>query len=328
MKMKKLAATVLSAAMALSCFGGMAMAEDATEYANGTYKATVHFHNYENPTNYSMCDAIFAHEADVTLTDESATVTVYVAYPIPAFPSLGTDGTILNTKAVYNETEYTATIDVDTKPEKTFDTTNTLFKINEGDSLPTEVVTFTMPRDAIDTFLSDGGMHVETYVNAVMNSNQKFYVKLTNLTAQKTEEPETPKTEESEGSMQITGKVEAPTPSYTVTIPESIDMGTLSVKEANSKDYTVNVKAEYIGTGSITVAGQASGNLAYNNNLLPFANSFGTQTVTGTADVDTINQDLTGTISVTAADALAAAKAAPGNYTGTTTFAITYTPAA
>lgn len=43
-----------------------------------------------------MCDPIFVHEADLTLTDTEAELTFYVAYPIPAFPDQGTDGTVLD----------------------------------------------------------------------------------------------------------------------------------------------------------------------------------------------------------------------------------------
>ncbi|MFR6164104.1 MAG: hypothetical protein ACLUJR_14670 [Mediterraneibacter gnavus] len=35
-----------------------------------------------------------AHEADIELTDDTAGLTFYVAYPIPSFADQGTDGTL------------------------------------------------------------------------------------------------------------------------------------------------------------------------------------------------------------------------------------------
>ena len=79
-------AMVLTLAAGLNVMPVLA-AETAPE--NGDYTATIHFHNASNPANYSMCDSIFAHTADVTLTDENAKLTFYVAYPIPAFSDQG-----------------------------------------------------------------------------------------------------------------------------------------------------------------------------------------------------------------------------------------------
>ena len=87
----------------------------------------------------------FVHEAELALTADNAELTFYVAYPIPAFPDLGADGTILDVKLTVNDTEYTAESDITTKPEKVFDTTSSLFGITQGEAYPTQILTVDLP---------------------------------------------------------------------------------------------------------------------------------------------------------------------------------------
>ena len=149
MKFKKLTGLALTAAMAV----GMCSAAFAGEadMANGDYSGTIHFLK-EDKTGTSMCDAIFAHEADITLSDDSAELTFYVAYPIPKFSDQGTDGTIKDVVVTYDGKTYDGISDIETKAVKTFDTTNTLFGINEGDALTTQAVSVELPRSAVDEF--------------------------------------------------------------------------------------------------------------------------------------------------------------------------------
>lgn len=300
---------VASAALALTLVAGTSgmpvfAAEAAPE--NGDYTATIHFHNASNPSSYSMCDSIFAHTADVTLTDDAAKVTVYVAYPIPAFSDQGTDGTITNVSMTYNETTYNGDVDITTKAVKTFDTTGALFGVTAGDELATEAVSFSLPRAAVDSFAD--GIKTSARVNVVMNSQQDFVVKLTDM--QKTTVPAESKSQ----SANVTAEIAAPAPDYEVTIPESIAMGSLSAETDNTKEYTVEVKAENLGTGKVEVAATAKGELLSGENKLAFSNSFGRQSTSET-------KSLTGVITVKAANVQ---KAAAGNYTGTTNFSISY----
>ena len=99
----------------------------AADYADGNYTGEIHFLNANGSGNNSMCDPIFVHEAELALTADNAELTFYVAYPIPSFPDLGTDGTILDVVLTVDGTEYTAESDITTKPEKVFDTTASLF---------------------------------------------------------------------------------------------------------------------------------------------------------------------------------------------------------
>ena len=285
----------------------------AADYADGDYTGEIHFLNANGTGAASMCDPIFVHEAELALTADNAELTFYVAYPIPAFPDLGVDGTILDVVLTVDGTEYTAESDITTKPEKVFDTTSSLFGITEGESYPTQVLTVDLPRDAVDD-LEAGTVAASAYVNSVMNSTQNFFIQVTNI---QSVGGETEPAEETQ-DMEITANVEevVSAPDYTITVPSTVALGTLSTEEDNSLPYTVDVAASNLN-GTLSVSAPETGNLTSGDNTLAFANSFGTQNVTA----DTENGKLSGAISVSASDVAAAAA---GNYTGTTTFSITY----
>ncbi len=284
----------------------------AADYTDGNYTGEIHFLNANGTGAASMCDPIFVHEAELALTADNAELTFYVAYPIPSFPDLGTDGTILDVVLTVDGTEYTAESDITTKPEKVFDTTASLFGITEGESYPTQVLTVDLPRDAVDD-LEAGTVSASAYVNSVMNSTQNFFIQVTNIQSVGGE-TEPADTED----MQITADVQevVSEPTYMVTVPDKVELGTLSTEEDNSSPYTVDVAASNLN-GTLSVSAPETGNLTSGDNTLAFANSFGTQNVTA----DTENGKLSGAISVSASDVAAAAA---GNYTGTTTFSITY----
>ena len=304
---------IVSGAAAAAMLGTMMCTTAfAADYTDGDYTGEIHFLNANGSGDYSMCDPIFVHEAELALTADNAELTFYVAYPIPSFPDLGTDGTILDVVLTVDGTEYTAESDITTKPEKVFDTTATLFGITEGESYPTQVLTVDLPRDAVDD-LEAGTVSASAYVNSVMNSTQNFLIQVTNIQSVGGEtEPADTK------DMQITADVQevVSEPTYTVNVPESIELGTLKTEEDNFSHYTVDVAASNLN-GTLSVSAPETGNLTSGDNTLAFANSFGTQNVTA----DTENGKLSGAISVSASDVAAAAA---GNYTGTTTFSITY----
>ena len=292
----------------------------AADYTDGNYTGEIHFLNANGSGNTSMCDPIFVHNADLTLTADNAELTFYVAYPIPAFSDQGADGTVKDVVFTVNDTEYTAESDITTKPEKEFDTTSALFGVNEGDVLTTQVLTVDLPRDAVDD-LEAGTISVSAYVNVVMNSTQNFFVQVTNMQSVggETEEPDQPEVPAEETQdMQISADVKeaVSTPDYTVTVPSTVALGTLKTEEDNSLPYTVDVVASNLN-GTLSVSAPETGNLTNGDNTLAFSNSFGTKTVTE----DTAGTELSGAISVSASDVAAAVA---GNYTGTTTFSITY----
>lgn len=314
MKFKKLTAFALAAVMAVGMCSTAFAAEKSTAVENGDYTGTVHFYKATDPTTLSMCDNIFVHTAEVEVTDDAANLTFYVAYPLPNFKDQCEGGTITDVKMTLDGTEYPGICDIETQAEKVFDANGSMFGIKQGASLPTEAVSVSLPRTAVDSF--EEGLSISVFVNPVMYSTQNFVVKVTDLTKADAGDANVKKDEQ---SMQITADVEEviSEPSYTVTVPESTAMGTLSAEADNTKEYGVTVKASDLN-GTLTVAAPEAGELTSGENTLAFSNSFGTQMVTADTEGTTLN----GTLGVTAA---AVKAAAAGNYTGTTTFTISYT---
>lgn len=312
MKLTKMVSGALAAALMATTMYTPAFAAEA-DLANGDYTGTIHFLNGNGSGNKSMCDPIFVHEADVELTDDGAELTFYVAYPIPAFAGQGADGTVKDVTMTIDGQTYNAVSDIDSKPEKTFDTAGDLFGINEGDTLPTQVLTVDLPRSAVDNL--EQGVETSAYVNVFMNMTQSFYVQVTDL---KAADNDNSSEETTEQSMEITAEVaEKPSePTYTVTVPSAVSMGTLSSEAENKQAYDVTVKAADLN-GTLSVKAPESGTLNSGKNTLEFKNSFATQTVTQDTDATTLKGELS-----VAGSAVEAAEA--GNYTGTTTFSITY----
>lgn len=292
----------------------------AADYADGNYTGEIHFLNANGTGAASMCDPIFVHEAELAVDADSTELTFYVAYPIPAFPALGTDGTILDVVLTVDGTEYEAESDTTTKPMKVFDTTSSLFGTTAGEEYPTQVLTVDLPRDVIDD-LEAGTVEASAYVNSVMNSTQNFFIQVTDIQAAgETTEPEEPEVPaEDTQDMQISAEVKeaVSAPSYTATVPSSVTFeDSLSADEDNTIGYNVTVKAENLN-GTLTVTAPEGGTLTSEGNTLAFTNDFGTKTVSA----DTEASELAGNITIAAKDVAAAAA---GNYTGTTTFSITY----
>ena len=273
MRLKKLSGVVLAAVMTVGMCS-TAFAAD-TELSNGDYTGTIHFLNGNGSGKLSMCDPIFAHEADIELTDDTAELTFYVAYPIPSFADQGTDGTLKDVVMTIDGTQYKAESDITTKAVKTFDTDASLFGIKAGDQLATQALTLELPRSAVDNLKTQ--VETSAYVNVFMNSTQNFFVQVTDLKAAAL--PDTPS--ENTQNMEISADVEEQIsePSYTVTVPASVAMGTLSTEEDNTQAYKVLVKASDLD-GTLSVTAPETGNLNSDKNALAFANSLGTKNVT------------------------------------------------
>lgn len=125
-----------------------------------------------------------------------------------------------------------------------------------------------------------------------MNTTQNFFVKVTDLQASGGASEDTQ-------DMQITANVEEKIsqPSYMVTVPDSVAMGTLSTEKNNVYTYAVDVEASDLN-GKLSISAPEKGSLASGENTLDFTNSFGTQTVSE----DTAGSKLSGSIGIAAAD--------------------------
>lgn len=130
---------------------------------------------------------------------------------------------------------------------------------------------------------------------------------------------------DSEESMEITADVEEETssPSCIVSVPSSISMGKLSESGDNIQEYEIRVSAGN-RDGTVTVSAPDTGVLYSGSNELAFTNDFGVQSFRAD-DVSGQGADgeeavLLGRIIISGEDTAAAA---PGNYSGVTTFTIT-----
>lgn len=316
--MKKLNKFVAMAlAVCMVCSFGLIGASAAGPYAEGDYTATATF-LHEEKDQPSMCNVLFDHDADIIVRGDSARITVYAANPVPAFPDQGADGTVKNVVMTIDGVNYPAKSDITSKPMREMDETNPAFGVEAGQSLPTQVISFTIPADKLDT-LATSPAETSAYVNVVMMTNVVFRLKIENITpvggSVEPEQPAVPD-ETQEQSMNITAEVAAPVPApaYSFTIPESIDLGTLSAEQDNEVAYTVDVVAENLGSGKVVVSAAAEGSLQSADSVMAYTNTFGSQETSVTAT-------LNGAFQVAASAVKAAAS---GTYTGVATFTVSY----
>lgn len=305
---KKAAATALSMCMVVSM--GAMSAFAANTYEDGDYTATIAM-LHETKDQPSMCNAMFDREADVTVKGDQATIRLYVANPVPGFPDVGADGTVKNVKLTLDGQQIPAVSDMESKPLREMDETNDLFGVKDGQTVSCQVLTFTVPTAKLDAMVA-APTNVDAYVNVVMMTDVVFRLKLDSITSNSAAPEEATKSETK--SMQVTAEIAAPEAKYTVTIPESVTLGTLSTDKLNSQSYDVAVTASNLGNGRVVVKSAAEGALQSGVNSLAYTNTFGEQSFTQ-------NGTLRGAFEVTGE---AVAAAAAGNYTGTVTFDISY----
>ena len=312
--MRKTLNKIIAGAVALCMAASMSAvsAFAAGPYTDGTYTAKVAF-LHESKEQNSMCNALFDSDADVVVHGETADVSVYAAFPVPAFPTQGADGTVKDVVMHLDGVEYPAALDIETKPEREFDETNPLFGSTAGQKLPTQVLTFTIPTAKVD-MLADG-IKTTAFVNVVMNSEQTFRLKLTNLvkTSEEPTEPAAP-AETSTHDMWVYADIAAPAPDYMVTIPADIQLGTLSTEEDTVYTYTVDVKAENLGDGYVEVSTLSQGSLNNGQDGILFDSTFGTQKTSTSTSME-------GTFTVHAEDVSAAPA---GNYEAVVRYNIAY----
>ncbi len=297
--------------MALVASMGVVSAFAAGPYTDGDYTGKVAF-LHETDAKNSMCNVLFDHDADIKVTGDNAEIRLYAAYPVPAFPDAATEGTLKDLAVTIGGTEYKAASDIASKPMRQFDETNEGFKVNAGESYQTQVLTLTVPTAQLDSLAT--AAPAKAFVNAIMGMNVNFRFQLTDIKGGSAPVAPVEPTETSNKSMNVTADVAAPAASYTVTIPESVSMGTLSAEKDNVVAYNVDVAAANMGDGYVQVSTDAAGELTSGENKLAFTNDFGTKT----ANKD---ETLQGNFTVTAADVQ---KAAAGNYTGTANFTISF----
>ena len=316
---KKAAASVLTLCM-VAGMGGMNVfaADGAPQYADDyIYTAKLSITTEEPYMNFTA--ALFDTDVYLTVNHKlggAEGYNVYAnAYIVETIPSNGTKepiaDVVLNYKNGGIHHQHCANFD---HTERTFDIDAQGYGIKAGDYLMAAPISFGGEVSNIKELETGVAGSYKFTDGTVVNATFKLSDFVLTRDHGKPVTPEVKPDEQSSQSAQITANVAAPKPTYSVTIPEAIAMGTLSPETDNKTAYTVDVTAENLGTGKVVVSAPAAGELLSGENKLAYANSFGTQETSVTAA-------LNGEFTVTAADVKAAAA---GDYTGTANFAISY----
>ncbi len=177
-----------------------ALLKEDTSLADGQYTVDVYMFK-QNKDSLSMSNDMFTEKADITVSGDKVELKLYVAYPIPAFPTLGQDGTLSDVKVMYGGQTYEATYDITTKPLKPARSTNLGFGLVKGEMIPMQVITISdLPKE----ILLEDRVPLSAYVNVVMNTNVKFDMVFSNLklVGNDPNEPETQVYEVVEGDNQ------------------------------------------------------------------------------------------------------------------------------
>ncbi|MFI3325862.1 MAG: hypothetical protein R3Y35_06785 [Clostridia bacterium] len=317
MKFKKIISAVVSAAIVLSMGAVSAFATETTDFVpteNGTYTANlVEAYNYYTPTQYSMCNGVFAGEADVTIDGEWATLHLYVCNPTPKWNGLDT-GILSETYITVDGTTYDGTLtsigttDLDAAT-KLFTQDSSFFGIVNGTEYTCDTMEFVIPTSAL---ASD--IEISAWVNLVMDSRQSFWLDINWLEPTTDDNQDTtPDNTVDKQDVTVSATVLSNESTYTVTVPSEIGFGELSIDSDTVVNYGVEVSNFVKGNDGASVSITSNGGqLTDGTNTIAFANSFGTQHTNG-------NATFNGTLTVLATDV---ASATAGDYTGTVTFEI------
>ena len=145
--------------------------------ADGLYTANATMlHEYKEQP--SMCNVMFDAKATITVKDGMATMTLLVANPVPGFPDQGVDGTVKDVSIDYGGKLYKFESQLGTDAMMTAKETQSLFGFVQGEQYPAQVLTVTIPAQAIG---EDTRLVTNAYVNVVMMSSQTFRINLTGL---------------------------------------------------------------------------------------------------------------------------------------------------
>ncbi|MFI3141020.1 MAG: hypothetical protein R3Y27_01770 [Clostridia bacterium] len=226
-KIQKVLSLVLAVVMVMSMGAVSAFATgDFIPTQDGTYTADlVVAWNYYTPTNTSMCNGVFAAEADVTIDGEWATLHLYVCNPTPSWGGLDT-GILSNASITVDGVDYTGELtsigntDADAAV-KLFTQDASFFGITTDTYYACDTMEFVIPTAALAS-----NIEISAFVNLVMNSQQSFWLDINWLenTDEDADTDADANVETYSQEVQICAEVEyVPNPStYTVTIPENI----------------------------------------------------------------------------------------------------------
>lgn len=336
-KLKKSLASALALSMMCSALPFQSSAEAIYSTEEGYYEMdSMVAYQYRGGTgtltddNYSMCNGVFASEAEVIISGSTATIYLYVANPTPGTWGGLSDGILNDFVLTYGGVEYPGTTtsigmlsDGSVNPKaavKLFMQDSSFFGITAGDKLACD--TIEIPNVPVAA-LEEEVFHLTAYINLVMGSTQDFYLVPEYVAGGPGEvpapsdptDPEDPTTGyEVEKQVAITATVSASeenAPSYAITIPTDVALGDISSEADTTINYSIGLDLGDHEEISISVAN--SGTLTSGSETLAYTNTLNTTTYTA-------NSTATGQLTIAQA---AGAEAAEGDYTGTLTFSFT-----
>lgn len=311
MNFKKISTLALAMTMMFST-GSLrtVRAEEITPQENGVYTADVSMLKDGTESELSMCAGFFAAKADVEIKGDNAIITTYVVNPVPAFPKEDNgnyDEVLKNVKASIAGKEYTATVGKNLI-DKVFDKGGMSGTII-GTSYPCNPIELTVPK----TSLNNTHIDLSAFVNVVMKTNVDFDMKLANYVKDTSSTTPEDSNKSENKTSNVTATVAPNMSTYTVTVPETIAMGELSITEDTSKEFEVSVDLIKGNDGKkVVVSSATEGKLSTEGSEIKLTNSFGTQEFAESGTK-------TGTLKVKAEDVK---KAKAETYSGTVTFEI------
>lgn len=325
-KFNKLVSTVVATAVVMNAMVVPALAVgDFVPTEDGTYVSDeVKAYQYYSPDQNSMCNGVFAGEADVTIDGDWATLHLYVCNPTPGnWGGLDT-GLLSSAYITYDGNTYDGSlttigqVDGEVNPDaavKLFTQDSSFFGITSGEYNACDTMEFTIPTAALAS-----NIEISAWVNLVMNSRQAFWLDI-NWVEGSSSDDNTVAPEVTYDKMDVTATVPSNVAKYVVTIPKSAELGELSTTDDTTVSYEVEVDAGNVGK-TITVTTEEEVTLTSDDKevSLTITNAFGTA---GVATFEANGKE-EGTLTVKAADvADIATKDVAQNLSGSITFSIT-----
>ncbi|MFI3142193.1 MAG: hypothetical protein R3Y27_07815 [Clostridia bacterium] len=241
-KIQKVFSLILAMAMVLSMgVVGAFAADDFVPSEDGSYSSNmVYAYNYYTPSNFSMCNGVISSEADVTIDGDWATLRVYVCNPTPKWGGAEI-GVLSDAFITFEDVQYfSTTISVgltDANPTlKLYSQVAAFFGIEAGESYASDILEFVIPTAALASSLD-----FSADINLVTNGAQSLWLDI-KWVENSDEEPQVDADSTIETfSVPVSASVAVNPSTYSVAIPETIEIGELSTESLTYVDVEIDV---------------------------------------------------------------------------------------
>ncbi len=251
MKLKKIIATTSAMLMLTSTMAMGVFAEETggVPTVDGKYNATLQAMRDGSDeatvgTSLSMASGVFIDTADVTIAGDEATIDVYIANPLPNFSAEGATLADVVLTDVNSAPLPTPTYLYEPNiADRPIAVTGPNLEPNMMGTAPNtayacDVLTFTVPTSV----LNDSHINIAPYVS-LMASNVEFDLVLSNY-----RDYVKPEADISFSQSDLTAEVVA-SPTYSVSIPMAINLGTVNFIDDVNVAYNVSVDIDFIEDG-------------------------------------------------------------------------------